>query len=377
MSVYVASHSILSPFGLGSATTFDALVQGNSAVVYNEDPELSPIPFFVSKIQDELIEPMKVDGITRLESMMMQTILDALKKFPEADLRNKDSLLILSTTKGNIDLLADTRPVQLGGFAKERSYLSSVAETLGKTFRCANTPIVVSNACISGGNALQLAKTFLDAGRYKNVVVCGGDVITEFVVSGFRSFHALSESRCKPFDDNRDGINLGEAAACMVLSSTPSEISLIGAATSNDANHISGPSRTGEGLYLAIGNAMKEANKEASDIRYISAHGTATAYNDEMESIAFDRRGLNEAFVNSFKAYVGHTLGAAGILESILAVSCLKENLVIESLGYDYHGVSRKIEIIEYTRKRMLKTILKTGSGFGGGNNALIFEKNQ
>ncbi len=373
MSVYLSSHSILSPFGLGSAVTFDALSQGNSAVVYNENPQLSPTPFFVSKIQSDVFDPINQEGYTRLENMMIQTILDALKQHPQANLKNSSSLLILSTTKGNVDLLAQEH---FGGFDLERTYLSTLSHTLGKVFECTNKPIVLSNACISGGSALQLAKTYLDSGRYENVVVCGGDVITEFVISGFRSFHALSDGRCRPFDERRNGINLGEAAACMVLSTEESSIQLSGAATSNDANHISGPSRTGEGLFLAVGNALKEAEKQASDVDYISAHGTATAYNDEMESIAFDRHELNHAPLNSYKAYVGHTLGAAGILESILATQCLEENRLIASLGYEQHGVSREVEVIKKTQAKTLKTILKTGSGFGGGNNALIFEKN-
>ena len=163
----------------------------------------------------------------------------------------------------------------------------------------------------------------------------------------------------------------------MILSVEPQNsqgIAILGGAISNDANHISGPSRTGEGLQLAIKNALKE-NVATNTIDYISAHGTATVFNDEMEAKAFHALYLDKVPVNSFKGYWGHTLGAAGILESILAYKSLINNQLLHSQGFSENGVSVPLNIIQKTKKADLKTALKTSSGFGGCNAAVVFQK--
>ena len=148
-----------------------------------------------------------------------------------------------------------------------------------------------------------------------------------------------------------------------------------GAATSNDANHISGPSRTGEELSFAIKNALVEAGLTPADIGYISAHGTATPYNDEMEARAISLSGLSQVPVNSFKGYWGHTLGAAGIIESVAAVQSLRHNLLISSAGFADCGVSVPINIIKRNEALPLNACLKTASGFGGCNAAALYQK--
>jgi len=372
MRVSIAGYSIVSPYGIGAEKTFQSVLEGNSMVQLNSDAELSPIPTYVSKFSEELFETIQIPNFTRLESMMIKSIEEACQQ-SKANLENKNTLLVISTTKGNVDLLEAENHK---GFEKKRTYLSEIGNQIQSYFRAQNKPIVISNACISGGCSIELANDLLQTERYQNVVVCGGDVLSEFVLSGFRSFHALSDHRSMPYDKNRVGINLGEAAATIVLSTeVKSDVELLSAASSNDANHISGPSRTGEGLFMAVQNALKLASIQPDEISYISAHGTATNYNDEMESIAFGRCSLSETPLNSFKGYFGHTLGAAGVIESVMAIQCLEQNKLIKSLGYSEHGVSEPLKVIKMTDSKELKFILKTGSGFGGGNNALIFGK--
>lgn len=371
MRISVTGHSIISPFRWNN-NTFHEIKEGISNVILNSDAKLSPIPTYLSRIEDSMFESIQINNYTRLENMMIAAIEQACA-MANANLENENTILIISTTKGNIDLLEGEN---YQGFGKKRSYLSELANQLKKYFNAKQQPILVSNACISGGAAIELGRDLLLRKKFQNVVVCGGDIVSEFVISGFRSFHALSEGRSKPYDKDRDGINLGEAASAMILSvENKSDISLLSAATRNDANHISGPSRTGEGLHLAVERALEEANLKAENIDYISAHGTATVFNDEMESIAFQRSGLSDVPLNSYKGYLGHTLGAAGVIESVLAVLCLKNNTLIKSLGYSEHGVSEKLNVIQKTETKELKYVLKTGSGFGGGNNALIFGK--
>jgi 3-oxoacyl-[acyl-carrier-protein] synthase-1 len=209
-------------------------------------------------------------------------------------------------------------------------------------------------------------------------VIAGADVISKFILSGFQSFQAISPGPCKPFDVNRDGITLGEGAATMILSAhqnNAQDIKVMGGAVSNDANHISAPSRTGEELSQAITKTLDQANLSPAAIGFISAHGTATMYNDEMEAKAFWLANLQTVPVNSLKGYYGHTLGAAGLIESIVSIHSLKENVVIPTLGFKETGIPDPLNICTDLLRGNFKNCLKTASGFGGCNAALVFSK--
>jgi 3-oxoacyl-[acyl-carrier-protein] synthase-1 len=260
----------------------------------------------------------------------------------------------------------------------QRVHLWQLAEFISKLFNGSNVPVVVSNACTSGSVAIMLAARLIASGKFDHAIVTGGDIIPEFVISGFQSFQALSPEPCKPFDADRNGLSLGEGCGTVVMSCEPplategKPVSVLGGATSNDANHISGPSRDGEGLYLAVSAALNEAKATAADLDFISAHGTATPYNDEMESLALAWAGLEQVPVNSFKGYIGHTLGAAGLIETILSAYSIRNSILFKSLGFSSIGVSRTLNIITENTDRPVRRVLKTASGFGGSNAALI-----
>jgi 3-oxoacyl-[acyl-carrier-protein] synthase-1 len=254
-------------------------------------------------------------------------------------------------------------------------YLWGFANVLKQHFNFKHTPIVLSNACISGLLAIIIAKRYIESGAYNNVIVCGGDILSEFTLSGFKSFNALSNEPSKPFDTNRVGINLGEAVSTILITNNkalakPYETQIISGFSANDANHISGPSRTGDGLFQCL-NQLNVTNK--TDIGFISAHGTATQFNDEMESIAIERAELSGVPVNSLKGYYGHTLGAAGVLETILSLESLKNQTLIKSEGFESLGVSGKISVIDSFEKKSFQSFIKTASGFGGCNAAALF----
>ncbi|WP_325096500.1 hypothetical protein [Chryseobacterium indologenes] len=143
----------------------------------------------------------------------------------------------------------------------------------------------------------------------------------------------------------------------------------------NDANHISGPSRTGDGLYASIKNAMTEAQVRAEHLDFISAHGTATLYNDEMEAIAFNRMELQNVPLNSMKGFYGHCLGASGLLESIISMESAMHNMLLPSKNFEETGVSQSLNIIQANLPASIRYILKTASGFGGCNAAIVLEK--
>ena len=216
---------------------------------------------------------------------------------------------------------------------------------------------------------------------YDYAIVAGCDVQSRFIVAGFQSFMAMSPEPCRPFDEDRCGLNLGEAAATIIFKrcSDDEDVSRQWVALPgfmrNDAYHISTPSRTAEGSYLALTAAMGHV---ASPL-CISAHGTATLYNDEMESSAIYRASMGEVPVTALKGYFGHTMGAAGILESILMMHALQEGWIPATLGFNALGTSRPIHVINRhqplsSQQKLHPSFIKMMSGFGGCNTAMGFE---
>ncbi len=380
--IYSIADNIITALGFDTASNIRQIAKGNTGVSCWDDPTIYPHPVWVSKIKNtqlrQAIQSLhNATEYTSLEQLFILSIRDCLQQC-SIDIRQKDTLIIIASTKGNIHLLEKKHANK---FSPKRVQLGSMAQQVQHYFGNPNTPVVVCNACISGVLALDVAKQLLQQGLYQNIIVSGGDLVTEFTLAGFQSFKAMSQAPCKPYDKHRDGINLGEGVGTMILSrkqvsSASSTITIEGGASSNDANHISGPSRTGDGLYLAIKKALKEAGCSAQELDYLSMHGTATVYNDEMESKALNLAKLSKVPMNSFKGYIGHTLGAAGLIESILAVQSLKNNVLYASLGYQEHGVPQPLHIIQKTQDKALYKCLKTASGFGGCNAAVVFVKN-
>ncbi len=309
---------------------------------------------------------------TRFEQLLIASVKDALQNCG-INAADKKTVLIVSSTKGNISLL-ETENIDAD--LQSRIAMPSSAKLVAEYFGFINQPVIVSNACISGIMAISTGMRLIQSGQFENAVVVGADVITKFILSGFQSFQAISPVPCKPFDKTRDGISLGEGAATVVLSANlknKNDIRVMSGAVSNDANHISAPSRTGEELSFAITKTLEQAGLLANDIDFISAHGTATIYNDEMEAKAISLPGLQNVPVNSLKGYYGHTLGAAGLMEAIISVHSLKENVIIPTLGFEEIGVSSPINICTEVLPGNYKNCLKTASGFGGCNAAVVF----
>ena len=375
-NVFVVADNIFSPLGFSTEENMRALEKEKTGVRRHVDFMSSGTDVFASLFDDSLKNKIsEIPGFTKFENLLTASIAEALRG-TEVRIDDPNTVLIISTTKGNISMLENFPvPEEI----KAEISLSSSAKKIAKHFGNPNEPIVVSNACISGLAALLVGKRLIQSGKFQNAVVAGADLITRFVQSGFESFQAISAEVCKPFDSARSGINLGEAAATMVWSETPSDdrssILLSGGAISNDANHISGPSRTGEELALAIRKAFADSSLDAFDIDFVSAHGTATVYNDEMEAKAFAISGLTEVPVNSLKGYYGHTLGAAGLVESVITINCMRENVLLPTYGFKNSGVSVALNICDKMQYAKINHALKTASGFGGCNAALVFSR--
>ena len=372
------SDNIISPLGTTTEENYTAVKAGKSALRRYESTSDLPEPFFASLIDedalaDEYAALGGLDGFTRFERRMILSVSKALKG-TGIDPASDDVLFIVSSTKGNVELLDSA--VDCEGDRDLRERLGCSAKMVAGYFGNKNTPVVVSNACISGLCAQIAAMRQLAAGKYGTVIVTGSDVQSRFIISGFQSFKALSDEACRPFDAGRKGLNLGEAAATMIFKYKipgPDDWVLLRGAIRNDANHISGPSRTGEGSFRAIKAVLGDIAPER--LALVSVHGTSTAYNDEMESIALTRAGLKDVPVNSLKGYFGHTMGAAGILETILSMASVDDGTVLGTRGYSECGVSCPLSISPETRATSGRMFAKLLSGFGGCNAAAIFIK--
>lgn len=373
--VYITETNCITPIGFDVATNVKNIGECVSGIQLQQNLSLMKAPFYAAIINEIDLDTAfakisRADNYTKLEKMMILALQPIVKK-SKFDFNAKTGF-ILSTTKGNITALKNKSEENI-----QKAQLTQLAKAVADFFKFKTEPIVISNACVSGIMAVSVAKRLVQSEMYDHVFIVAGDEVSEFVLSGFNSFQAMSATPCKPYSKNRNGVTLGEAAAAALVSSNKgdSKIKIIGDGSINDANHISGPSRTGEGLFRSIESALTEAEIEATQIDYISAHGTATTFNDEMEAIAFNRLGLEKTPVNSLKGFYGHTLGASGLLEAVIGMQSILENKLFVSLGFDELGVSQSINVIEKNENKNSRYFLKTASGFGGCNSAVLFEK--
>lgn len=369
--VFISSDNIYSPLGFSSAENFSQLTKSRSGIKKHENSLMSEQPFYASLFDEK---ESSDNSHTKFENILIASITDALQA-SSVDATAKDTVLILSSTKGNISLLeTETASDEL----KNKISLHHSAKVIADHFGFTTEPIIISNACISGLLALITGMRMIQSGQYEHAVVTGADVVSKFVLSGFQSFQAVSQERCKPFDESRTGINLGEGAATIVLSAKKENskgMKIVGGSVSNDANHISGPSRTGEELNIAINKALDNAGLSAADIDFISAHGTATLYNDEMEAKAITLANMQAIPVNSLKGFYGHTLGAAGLIETIACIHSLQHGQILPTIGFTKMGVTQPINICSELQETSLTNCLKTASGFGGCNAAMVISK--
>ena len=372
--VFIVSDNILSPLGATTDENFEQLIKNISGVTQHNNGDLSDQPFYASLFSDRHQFLKDGAGYTKFEQLLIASITTALSSI-EIDITGKKTVLIISTTKGNISLLeTEAESPQLNS----RMALHASAKLIAQKFQFANQPVLVSHACISGLVALITGMRLLQSGQYENAVVAGADVISKFVLSGFQSFQAISGAPCKPFDAARDGINLGEGAGTVILSSNRAYaqgIKIAAGAVSNDANHISGPSRTGEELCHAINTALSGANLTAKDIDLISAHGTATIYNDDMEAKAITLANMQAIPVNGLKGFYGHTLGASGLIEVIVSARSLKRGIILPTKGFKQQDTVNPLNICSELQSRQLNNCLKIASGFGGCNAAMVLSK--
>lgn len=367
----VVSTNIVSPLGMSSQENWRAVMQGRSALRRLENYKGIPLPFVASVFTPEQVEGLAVEGFTRFEALAIRSVTEALTH-TDLDVHGERTIFILSTTKADVEEL---------GFAAERDgdyhRPALSAQRIAEHVGIGGGAIVCCNACISGVSAQILADRLISCGHYDNAVVCGADLVSSFTASGFLSFKSLSNEACRPFDADRQGLNLGEAAATIVFTRADSlrdgDWLFERGEMDNDAFHLSTPAPSGEGARKVLEAVMK--GRDASELAFVSAHGTATMFNDQMESVAIEKAGLSSVPLTALKGWFGHTLGASGVLEVILGMMAVSESVVLPLRGFREIGVSGKVNLSPELRATDKNPFLKMISGFGGCNAAALYRR--
>lgn len=353
--IHAIGDHIISPLGVGTEANLQAILNGQTLLRTRESVHGQVLKEpFVGSVFDTIPQ---VAGLSDFEGLCM---LAAEKAIEQAgiDASASNCVFVLSSTKGNIwTSMADS------------------ARKVAQRFGNEEAPIVVTTACTSGVSAQLVAYRLLKEGRYTRAIVIGCDVQNEFIVSGFQSFKALSDEPCKPFDAARKGLNAGEAVACLVLENTDAADGwcLIGGSIHNDANHISGPSRTAEGSLRCLDDMLQLVKKD--ELGCVSVHGTGTNYNDEMESLAIHRADLDDIPVSALKGFYGHTMGAAGLMETILTMKAMDKGLILPSKGFEQQGTTHAVNISSQSRATQKQAFIKLLSGFGGVNASVAWKR--
>lgn len=358
---YIIADNIISPLGETSEENYLSVKAGRSGIRAYEPGTCNIPEGFYASLLFEDFETLALRSAQKAIANALKTMGNG-----QLELKGKRTAFILSSTKGNIE---------------ENISLADSAQRIASLLGIDAKPIVVCNACISGLSALILGNRLIDSDLYDAAIVCGCDTPRQFILSGFQSLKALSPEPCRPFDMERMGLNLGEAAATLILSKNPIQGNswrMGDGFIRNDAFHISTPSKTADGLYLSLQRTLESFKKEVSSaceqidmkahLAFINAHGTATLFNDQMESVAIGRAGLSDLPANAYKSFWGHTMGAAGILETIISMKAIDDDTILGAKGFSELGVSGKMNICAENRPTDKKGFIKMLSGFGGCN---------
>ncbi len=268
------------------------------------------------------------------------------------------------------DLGADVR-------VRHTAHLFSATEYVMRVLGVEGPSATISTACSSSAKVFATAYRHIAAGLCDAAVVAGIDCANEGFIYGFHSLGLLSAEPCRPWDRNRDGINIGEAAGFALLERVPHEhgaVALTGFGESSDAYHMTAPHPQGEGARVAIEQALRRAGLTPGDIDYVNLHGSGTPSNDRSEDAAIATVFGGACACSSTKGWTGHTQGAAGITEAVLSFLSMRAHLVPSTLNTTDPDPELRTRVAIENEERPVRRVLSNSFGFGGNNCALVFE---
>ncbi len=390
MKVYVANMGVISALGNGVAENL-AMLEKAEHGLHNSagylDPALSHMPVGKVALSDnDLSHLLGVKGtIPRTSLLSLAAAREALGNFDLSGIRLG---FISATTVGGMtqsEHFFKTYIPQQADYRKEDILYhtcGSATEQAAKYLPRLSYISTINTACSSAANALILAARKLQYGQLDAVVAGGSDALCRFTLNGFNSLMILDDAPCRPFDECRKGLNLGEGAGYVLLVSekTASErnikplAELRGYANANDAFHATASSDNGEGAFLAMSNALAKANLSPDQIDYINLHGTGTSNNDLSESIAIKRVfGKAYPLVSSTKSYTGHTLGASGGIEAVYSILSIQRQVAFPNLRFGQPMKETMMSPVKTLVSRNINHVLSNSFGFGGNSSSLVF----
>jgi 3-oxoacyl-[acyl-carrier-protein] synthase II len=394
-SIVVTGVGVVSPYGIGVDSLRAGMLSGKCCLA----PTKGLYPGFVgSTAQISGLPPLQNDGpqFSRSDRLAMMAARDAVRNldFRSSGLQGS-GVFMASTVAGlsEIDPEMAEDPAawyKRGGLERAASYPPArVADAVGEHLGVRGPRCAISAACASSAMAIALAANMLLDGAAPMMLAGGSDALCPFTLSGFNSLQALDPDPCRPFDQNRKGLNLGEGAAVLVLETLERAEArnanvlavLRGWAMTNDAFHSTAPQTQGNGLADCMRLAMEMAEVSGDDVGYVNAHGTGTPLNDVAETNAYNavfRERKRPVPVSSTKSYFGHCLGAAGALEAVIAIVAVRCGALLPTLR-----LTDPIESpsVDWLRGKVVcqevPLAMSVSAGFGGSNAALIFGHGQ
>lgn len=388
--IHITGLGIVSAIGNSVEQNLNSLFEGRSGIgtaTYLKERE----GLLVGEVKMSNEEILELNQLS--DKLLSRTTLLGLMAAKEAwqDNENISELrtgFISATSVGGMDRSEDFYKDYLNSQSPDFNILKyhdsgNTSERIAKELGISGYINTISTACSSAANAMMLGARLIEQGRVDRVLVGGVDPLTKFTVAGFRSLMIYDDAWCRPFDESRAGLNLGEGAAFLVLENEKSlkltghktRCYLKGWANAADAYHQTASSPDGKGATLAIINALEKANLTFKDIDYINAHGTGTKNNDLSESVAIQNVfGKDIPAFSSTKSFTGHTLAAAGAIEAVFSILAIENNMVFPNLNYT-NAIEETglIPVHGAVLKKEVNTVLSNSFGFGGNNSSLIF----
>lgn len=333
----------------------------------------------------ERLNIVKENSYTRTSLLAIFAIKEAIKHFSETEISQMG--LVSASTVGGMDK-TEQYFYEYQNNISVRKYIHThnigdITHQIADYFGLKSIVTALSTACSSSANAIITGCNLLRMGYLKQVIVGGSDPLSKFTINGFNSLMILSDRDCQPFDNNRKGLNLGEAGAYLVLETEENALknnhkilaTLSGWGNANDAYHQTASSADGEGAFLAMQKALSMANLSPSEIDYVNAHGTATQNNDLSESIALSRVFHSVPDFSSTKAFTGHTLATASSVEAIYSILAIQNGIVFPNLNFQTPMVEVDIKPQTEIKYKEINNVLSNSFGFGGNCSTLIFSK--
>lgn len=362
--VYLNAFSCACAAGLTIEEIFDTLLSGKTAISYQED-----------YVDGHSMPLGKIPGKYDFFELLEENVASLLTKTPW--LVPSETIVLVGSSVGGMCRAEKTffGEGSLTDITVEELSIRSIADELGQKFGF-KSALSFSTACTSSSIALDFAYDLISREMYKTVVVIGADELSRSAVNGFDRLGIASHAPTRPFDVERNGINVAEGIAVLALSSskTPECVEIMGCGVSSDAYNITHPHPQGEGAMAAMSQALAAAGLDASDIDYINAHGTGTIANDEIESASIEKLFGSHPFVVSTKAVTGHTLGACGALEAAISAMSILNNVIPPCANLSTPVNAALNHPVEATPCEV-NYVLSNAFGFGGGNAAIILGK--